>query len=284
MSEIKPFLVDFRVRPPYGSFLDLWIYSEPRGPLSERAVEPAPARSYIEGSIDLFMEEMDEAGIALGVIMGRYDPRGSTSNDDVATLVRDYPGRFVGFGSVGPVPIRDAAREARRCIEDLGLAGLNFDPGIYAPALHADAAQLYPLYALCQELGVPVTITVSVMIGPDVSYSHPAALDRVARDFPELTVIVAHAAWPWALEMVAVAFKRKNIYLLPDIYMHPPGTAGAEHYVAAANDFLQDRTLFGSAFPVRSLLSSRTDFEALGLRPEVRDNALTHTPRRLLGL
>jgi len=59
-------------------------------------------RSFEEQSIEAFIDEMDEAGIDVGVAMGRQSPPpyGAVPNDDVAELVNKYPGRFVGFGSV----------------------------------------------------------------------------------------------------------------------------------------------------------------------------------------
>ena len=87
-------IVDFRVRPPYKSFLDSWLY-RPRDPNPD-PVDMHPLRmdadrcpSFLEKSMPLFMKEMDEAGIDVGVIMGRQAAPafGSMPNEEVAELV-----------------------------------------------------------------------------------------------------------------------------------------------------------------------------------------------------
>ena len=40
-------------------------------------------------------------------------------------------------------------------------------------------------------------ITSSHVIGPDMSYATPEHIQRVALDFPQLTIVVGHACWPW---------------------------------------------------------------------------------------
>lgn len=73
-------------------------------------------------------------------------------------------------------------------------------------------------------------------------------LYQVARDFPKLQIHVAHAAWPYVMEMIGVAFVCPNIWVSPDQYLIPQIPA-AQEYVRAANNYFQDRTLFGTAYP-----------------------------------
>ena len=47
------------------------------------------------------------------------------TNDHVAEVRDEYPGFFLGFGSVDPLN-DDPVSEARRCVEDLNLSGFNF--------------------------------------------------------------------------------------------------------------------------------------------------------------
>ena len=100
-------IIDFAVRPPYKGFLSL-VPSFRSGPppkdsrhVSPWAYDCEPAPSKVQGSMDLFISEMDEAGISQAVVNhegGRSDPRyGSVfavSNDDIAELGELYPGRF----------------------------------------------------------------------------------------------------------------------------------------------------------------------------------------------
>ena len=43
--------------------------------------------------------------------------------------------------------------------------------------------------------------------------ARPMALDRIAIDFPELTIIGIHLGYPWTEEMISVATKHPNVYM-----------------------------------------------------------------------
>ncbi|MGD9526689.1 MAG: amidohydrolase family protein, partial [Pseudonocardia sp.] len=63
----------------------------------------------------LFCSTADEHGFATGIV--------AEGNDALATYVADAPDRLLGLGSV-PLGWPDAAQEARRCLDDLGHAGI----------------------------------------------------------------------------------------------------------------------------------------------------------------
>ena len=81
------------------------------------------------------LPEMDELGIATQVlslttpaVQGEPSAeqavlKAQRSNDHLAAIMREFPGRFAGFAAV---PCQDpgaAVRELRRCIEELGFCG-----------------------------------------------------------------------------------------------------------------------------------------------------------------
>ena len=103
--------------------------------------------------------------------------------------------------------------------------------------------------------------TLSALVGSDISYSHPVHLDRVAADFPEVSLIVRHACWPWVTEVCGVAFRRQNVYLIPDAY--GVSMPGYQQWVEAANTYLADRLLFGTAFPIAPLKPMVEAFRSL---------------------
>lgn len=93
------------------------------------------------------------------------------------------------FGSVFPTA-PDALEELER-IKAMGLHGVKFHPD-YQGFLIEDPHAL-PLYARCQELGLPVVFhTGWDPYSPLLIHCHPAALARVAERFPGLTIIAAH--------------------------------------------------------------------------------------------
>ena len=58
----------------------------------------------------------------------------------------------------------------------------------------------------------------------------PMTLDRVAIDFPELTLIGIHLGYPWTEEMISVCYKHPNVYMAGDAYAPKHWGASAVHY------------------------------------------------------
>ncbi|MBI2322496.1 MAG: amidohydrolase [Chloroflexi bacterium] len=279
-------IIDMRVRPPARGFLGLSIFRYPPASYAPTRFGAPLAPSYAECSMDLLLQEMDEAGVTLGVAMGRQAAPiwGSVPNEDIVAIVREYPGRFVGFAGVDVTDLATALRDVERAAHEWGFRGVNVEPAVAAQPLYADDRHLYPVYARCQDLGLPVSISLSAQMGPDMTYSDPLRVQRVAKDFPGLRIVISHAAWPWVMAAVGAAFTCGNVYLSPDLYMLMPELPGALDYVHAANSFMGDRLLFGSAYPVRPIKESVEAFHRLPLRPELVRPVLYDNAARLLGL
>jgi predicted TIM-barrel fold metal-dependent hydrolase len=283
-------ILDFRVQPPFKSFLDTHWF-RPRPPVEDLIGGNAfgkgrwPIPSFDEQSIELFVQEMDEVDIDVGVVMGQRtgERGGNAENDDVAELVNRYPDRFVGFGGVDPLDA-GAVAEITRCVRDLGCRGIAITPGWSDPPLYDDDGRVYPIYQACLDLNVPVMITSSHFIGADMSYSMPTHIQKVALDFPKLAIIVGHGCWPWTMQACAMAMRCRNIYLMPEIYLHPPDMPGADDYVRAANSYLSHRMLYSSCYPTLTLGQAMDHFQRLPIKPESRENMLGHNGARLLGL
>ncbi|MGI6286352.1 amidohydrolase family protein [Neomoorella humiferrea] len=277
-------IIDFRIRPTT-VFTGVPIY-DPNFSKHSISIGAEPIESVKQNSLELLIQEMKEAGITKGVIMGRQAgvKSGSVPNEKIAEVVQKYPDYFIAFAGVNPLNINAALKEITKAINELGFKGVSVDPGFADEPLKADDRRLYPIYAKCEELGVPVSITTSIFVGPDVSYSMPASIHRVANDFPDLQIIVPHAAWPWVNEILGVAFITNNVWLSPDLYINIPNMPGATHFVEAANYYLGDRMLFASAYPIRSLKQSVSDFMRLPIKEDVKEKILYKNAIRLLRL
>jgi predicted TIM-barrel fold metal-dependent hydrolase len=248
-------------------------------------LEPCP--SFEQESLDLMFEEMADAHIEVGVIgvpgptAGRgLDP---TSADEIVGIVADHPDRFVGFGSVEPSDVEAAVRRLGE-LASAGLRGVTIDPSTAMVSRRFDDRALYPLFDEASRLGLVVTTTMSSLLGPYMDDCRPEYADRVATDFPDLTVVIQHGGWPYVLEAIGAAYKQPNIYVVPGQYIHY-GFPGSEHYLTALRHLLQDQLLFGSVYPncgplvdLRRIIASWDLPEAVE-RKYLRDNA-----RRVLDL
>jgi predicted TIM-barrel fold metal-dependent hydrolase len=276
-------VIDFRLRPPVKGFLDMVMYSKAErrdGITRQHGMEPAPSAQ--AQSMDQLLAEMDAGGITQGVVVGRSSGLyGSVSNQDVADIVAAWPGRFIGVGSVDPSDRRRALAQIDEALA-LGLKAINLEPGAYEQPLYADERRLYPIYAYCEDKSIPVSIMAGGSAGPDLSYTHPMHVDRVAADFPDLRIAITHGAWPWVHEILHVAFRRPNVYLSPDQYLC--NLPGMDDYIRAANGFLADRFLYASSYPFIGAKIYADWFRALPLRRELLPRLMHANAVRFLGL
>lgn len=276
-------IIDFRLRPPLGGFLQTLMYSagERRDGFT-RTVGFEPSAAAQQQSMDMLLQEMDAAGIDRGVVVGRLaGVLGSVPNADVQRIVSDHPGRFVGAASIDPSSRTGAVRTIDAAIS-AGFRLINIEPGAYPVPMHADDRRLYPIYGHCEDRQIPIILMAGGTAGPDLSYSDPIRTDRVLADFPQLPVVVAHGGWPWVNEILHIAFRRPNLYLSPDMYFSR--MPGWQEYVKAADGFLADRMLYASSFPFCPVKDYKTWFETLPIQPGNLAKVMGGNARWLLGL
>ncbi len=280
--------IDVRFRPPYRSFLSLHVYTDPiEASIPSSGFEIDISPSVKERSMDLMFREMDEAGITHGVIPGRnaVPPYHGHAQEDVYGLVQEFPDRFIGLPNVDPTDQKTAFEEIERAADTPGIPGIHMEPGWNTPPMHADDPCIFPIYEKCAEKGLVAAVSGGGWIGPDFTYVNPVDIQRVAKAFPELPLMVCHAGWPWIDLMLGVAYACPNVYVSPDMYMTMEGSPGAERWAQSANYFLKDRLFFGSAYPVRSLRQSLKYFHTLPFKDdEVKENVLTRNAARFFGV
>jgi uncharacterized protein len=281
-------IVDMRLRPPLKTWVGKLQFT--RGDDYYRSLGyERPASTRTQSTADL-LREMDEAGVQWGVIMGRQseEPLGVIPNDEIAECVRQHPDRFVGWVGLDlSRPVEWCLEEIDRCLKLPGFKGVSVEPPISKdPTIHGPAdRRLYPVYDDCVRRKVPINITLSAQLqarlGRPYEDSSPLALYTVARDFPKLTIHVAHAAWPYVMDMIGVCFVCPNVWLSPDQYM-VKRLPGAVEYVKAANHYFQDRTCFGTAYPSRPHKHMVDEYRELGFSADVFEKVMSKNALRLM--
>jgi len=285
-------IIDARVRPPYKSLQQV-LASAPGAP---KPVKRSPLisgyerpQSMVQKSVELFIAEMDEAGVDKGILVGRQAGHRIVSNDDIAELRDMYPDRFpVAIAGInGSSDLAAALEEIERTITGMRFKGIVVDPGWCVPPQYVDDKRIYPIYARCAELGGVLYLTCSLMQGPDISYAEPFRIQRVANDFPTLKIVVVHGAFPFTNEMLGVMIANAalgNLWVLPDFFQFIPGFAGAQDWVNAANHYLSDRMLYASSYPVRPLKQSVDEFGRFSYEPGVLENLMAKNAAELFGM
>ena len=284
-------IVDMRLRPPLESWTDKPQYKEDNSAYMPTRIGFPRAPSAVNRSIDLLLQEMDEAEIQWGVVMGRKSkaPLGVIPNEEIEALIDKHPDRFVSFVGVSVSdPIDASISEIKKFLAKPGFVGVSIEPCCSEIPMAADDPRIYPIYELCQSMSVPISISLSTLLtamsGSPYEFSSPLPLYKAARDFRKLNMVVSHGAWPWVREMLGVAYSFNNVWVSPDLYMLGRDTPGGEDYIKAANMFLFDRTLFGTAYPTRPLKESVEAFDQWSFAPGVRERILYKNAHNLMRL
>jgi predicted TIM-barrel fold metal-dependent hydrolase len=287
VARIDGGIIDMRCRPPlveFRQYFDIARIAEQGGRTGAGPVSPA----FVQGSMEMFLEEMEAAGITKAVVQGRNGPERNMGvkfnacfidNKVISDLQAKYPNTFVGYGGIDVSnTVHNAATETVRCFNDLGLRGIFIEPG-RALGCGADDERLFPIYEECLRFGGAVSVMTGPYAGPDIAASNPVYIDRLASRFPALKIICGHGCYPYVNEMVSVAFKHRNVFVSPDMYMFAPG-AGA--YIDAAKTALKDQMIFGSAYPLRPMGQSVEVTRTFGFDREVLENYLRGNALKLM--
>jgi predicted TIM-barrel fold metal-dependent hydrolase len=215
----------------------------------------------------MFFEEMAAANI-VSTVRSAATPKRSTRSRRVH-FERSYP-RPDAEVSRQVIGCRDRshqqgarrAGETERCVR-LGFKTIHIEPARSLDAMPNDP-RIFPLYEKCMQ-PISVVMMTGPLAGPTIEYTNPVYIDDLARRFPTLKIVAGHGCWPWVTQILGVAFKHRNVFLCPDVYMFMPG---ADEYIRAADTYLQDQFLFGTAYPYRPLAQTAQEFLALPIRAE----------------
>ncbi len=228
----------------------------------------------------LFIEEMDEAGITKAVVPLRR--AFGHKNEDLLSLLAEYPGRFIGAPCLDPyLPLAKSLEELQEYVLEGPCSVIMMEPGKCQEPMQANDRRIWPIYERCQEKQIPVLLSFGGFIPPALNYNEPYRIEEIAVAFPDLKLVVCHAGWPFVQEMIHVAYFRKNVYLVPDMYM--VNCAGAQDYIAAANYMLQDKIILGSAYPILSM-KENVAYVRSKVRAEVWSKISYQNAARVLGL
>jgi len=166
----------------------------------------------------IYLDAMDEAGVDKAVILGKdygfaADKREENlADDDAAAFVKAHPDRFIGFTAVHPDrKTEDNLDRIDRAVNQLGLQGIKLNP---AAGFYPNDERLYPVYEKAMALGLPVVIHMGIKPPSEESrlkYCHPIYIDDIVVDFPELKLVIAHAAYPWVEDLIMAGLYAPNV-------------------------------------------------------------------------
>ena len=238
-------------------------------------------------SVPEFTRYLDDAGVDVVLIpsakMASYQTNQlvwDVKEEQVVEVAEAMPGRVRGLVGIDPRTGMRGVRHLQEWIESGHFVGAHLHS--YGFGIPVNHRRLYPFYAKCAELGVPVVMQVGHSAERMPSeMGRPIHIDDIALDFPELTIIGAHTGWPWVEELVALAWKHRNVYIGTSAH-HPKYWDPS--LVRFANSRGKGKVLFGTDYPVMDYADALATIADLPIRDDARELVIGGAARRVFAL
>ena len=225
--------------------------------------------------VALTLNEMDKHGVEIGLI--------GVGGEVSRKALKEHPDRFVGQGSVDPNKGMEGVRDMVRQFEEYGVSSFGAFNAGFNPQVGINDAKMYPIYAKCVELDLPIFSCAGVP-GPRFPMwpQNVELIDQVMYDFPELVFVTRHGCEPWEDLAIKLMLKWPNLYysttaFAPKFY--------PKSIIDYANSRGSDRIIYGGDFPMGlSLDRIMSDMQDLPLKDEVWPKFLSGNARHVLKL
>jgi uncharacterized protein len=195
-----------------------------------------------------FDKYMAEEGVDIAILFCEYSPKatGIQPVEDLSPILSHNPDRFRLMANLNPHLHYPLVDELERQIS-LGAVGLKLHPvhGSFA----SNDRMLYPVYAYCEAESFPLVFHcgTSVFPGSTNRYADPALVEDVARDFPDLTIVLAHGGRGWWYDAAAfMTLMRENVWI--EISGLPPQKL-PDYYKNYDFERLAQKMIFGTDWP-----------------------------------
>ncbi|ROO86011.1 hypothetical protein EDD29_3572 [Actinocorallia herbida] len=225
--------------------------------------------------IAVTLRGMDEHGITQGLI---------GVDDEVSrAALKRYPDRFIASGNIDPNTGMDGIRKMVREYEEFGTRAVGVFPAGAFPQVPINDKKMYPFYAKCVELDIPIFVCAGVP-GPRLRMDPQRVelIDEVMFDFPELVMVTRHGCEPWTDLAVKLMLKWPGLHYSTSAF-------SPKYYPKDIIDFANtrgaDKIIYAGYYPMG--LSLERIFEAMPhvpFRDHVWPKFLHENARRVLKL
>ncbi|HTS33651.1 MAG TPA: amidohydrolase family protein [Thermoplasmata archaeon] len=249
-------------------------------------------RPKIDYTVRGLLAEMDDAGIASGLLLPVYEgPTPEESLRESVARARESGGRLRPVATVFPNPGRESVEAVVSGWDAVPeLAAIKLFPGYHPFYPHAPA--LEPVYDYAARRGLPVMIHQGDTLAPNglIKYARPIEVDEVAVRHRDVRFVLCHFGNPWVEEAAELVYKNENVYADTSGLLAHPSSPYFERAVARAGAVLQGavdtigstrRILYGSDWPLESLRTAVALVEGLEVSGPDRAEILGGNARRL---
>ncbi|BBX03823.1 amidohydrolase [Mycolicibacterium moriokaense] len=226
--------------------------------------------------VSLVLQQMDRFGIEKAMI--------GVSEECAAKALKTFPDRFVPSGAIfDPNDVMGSVNAIRRDYEQYGIRATSVFPAGTFPQVAIDDPKMYPIYATCVELGLPIFVCAGIP-GPRVPFApqEVSRIDVVMFDFPDLVFVTRHGCEPWEDLAVKLMLKWPNLYYSTSAF-------APKYYPKAIIDYANsrgaDKVLYAGYFPMGlSLERIFSELPNVPFKDEVWPKFLYGNAARILGL
>jgi predicted TIM-barrel fold metal-dependent hydrolase len=226
--------------------------------------------------VSLVVQQMDRFRIEKAMI--------GVGEDSAQLALKMFPDRFIPSGAlVDPNDVMGSVNAIRREHEQFGIRATSVFPAGTFPQVPIDDPKMYPIYATCVELGIPIFVCAGIP-GPRVPFApqEVSRIDIVMFDFPDLVFVTRHGCEPWEDLAVKLMLKWPNLYYSTSAF-------APKYYPKAIVDYANsrggDKILYAGYFPMGlSLERIFNELPGVPLKDEVWPKFLYGNAARILGL
>jgi predicted TIM-barrel fold metal-dependent hydrolase len=228
-----------------------------------------------DDNVAFVISQMDRYGIDQAMV-------GYVTKGETGRALREHPDRFLSSVSIDPNRGMDALRAIEKGVEG-GAVSVQVFPAGCNPQVPINDKRMYPIYAKCIELDIPIFVCVGVP-GPRVPMAcqHMELVDEVCWFFPELRFVTRHGCEPWTDLAVKLLLKWPNLYYSTSAF-------APKYYPKAIIDYANtrgaDKIMYAGYFPMGlSLERIMRELPNVPLKDEVWPKFLRENARRVLKL
>lgn len=282
-----------------------------------------------EGFEEFRLKEMDKNGVAIQVLSNSFPGiqgineaeeainTAKAANNDMANLIKKYPGRFAGFASLPLQDPKAAADELERTVKKLGFKGALING--HTNGEYLDERKFWVVWECAEALGVPLylhpfdTLSDQIkiykgyneMLGPTWSWNVETATHtmRIISSslfdaFPEATLIIGHMGEmiPYILGRIDEGYrftggpkvwkiKRKpSYYVRENIMITTSGLWEKEALTCAISALGADKIMFATDYPYITTDEAVELIENMPISDDVKEKIYFKNARQLLKL
>ncbi len=132
--------------------------------------------------------------------------------EDIAMAVDAAPEKTLGFAGIDPIAVGPSINELIDHANILGMVGITICPA--AASMHPCHSQAMALYEKCEHEKLPVFVLGCSLFGKaaTMQFAQPEQFDQIARDFPDLRLVMGEVARPWIESALMLISNHPHVY------------------------------------------------------------------------